>query len=150
MNAMRDFGALLFTLAIVMAPACKKDTPSETTKAAPPAAEPARVPPPISPPPAFEPAPGEVGPLGDDCYDAKQAKPCPPDGSDPSGHHLPIHGGACHFPICRPCGSETMLAFRDEHGTPSNGYCICVPRSDSSGRGSLSCYSKQAWKSRTK
>lgn len=152
MGAMRDFGALLLTLAIVLAPACKKDTTNDTTAvaAAPaPLAEAPRVPAPISPPAALEPAPGEVGPLGSDCYDTKQAKACPPDGTDPSGHHLPAHGGECHFPICRPCGSETTVAFRDEHGTPSAGYCICVPRSDSSGRGSLTCYGKQAWKKRT-
>ena len=149
MEAMRGFGALVFTLAIAMTPACKR--------AAAPDAEPARVPPapaapaapPFQTPPAAEPAPGEVGPLGSDCYETKHAKACPPDPRDPSGKKLPAHGGECHFPICRPCGSQTALAFRDEHGAPSTGYCICVPTSDSSGRGSLSCYSREAWKSRS-
>jgi len=153
MGAMRDFAALVLTLAIAMTPACKR--------AATPEAEPAHGPPVVAPsvapsvapaiptPPALDPAPGEVGPLGSDCYDAKQAKACPPDPSDPSGKKLPAHGGECHFPVCRPCGSTTELAFRDDHGTPSAGYCICVPRSDSSGRGSLSCYSRQAWKNRS-
>ncbi|HVT08484.1 MAG TPA: hypothetical protein VHO67_13575 [Polyangia bacterium] len=94
-------------------------------------------------------APGEVGPLGNDCYDTKQAKACPTDPTDPAGRKLPAHGGACHFPLCRPCGSETAVAFRDEHGKPSSGFCICVPTSDSSGRGTLSCYSPKAWKSRS-
>lgn len=93
-------------------------------------------------------APGEVGPLGNDCYDTKQAKACPPDPRDPSGRKLPAHGGACQFPLCRPCGSDTTVAFRDEKGVASAGFCICVPTSDSSGRGTLSCYSSQAWKSR--
>jgi hypothetical protein len=148
MGAMRDLGALVFTLAIAMTPACKR--------ASTPEAEPAHAPPVIAPvapaiptPPSLDPAPGEEGPLGSDCYDTKQAQACPPDPSDPSGQKLPAHGGACHFPVCRPCGSATALAFRDEHGAPSAGYCICVPRSDSSGRGSLTCYSQEAWKSRS-
>lgn len=145
---MRGFGALVFTLAIVMSPACKRAaTPEAEPAHAPPSAA-APVAPPIPTPPSLDPAPGEVGPLGSDCYDTKQSKACPPDPTDPSGQKLPAHGGECHFPICRPCGSETVLAFRDEHGAPSAGYCICVPRSDSSGRGSLTCYSRAAWKSR--
>ena len=81
-----------------LGPACHRETP-----AAAPATAPA------SPPAtSFTPqsAPGEVGPLGIDCYDAKQAKACPPDPSDPSGRKLPAHGGACRFPVCRPCGSR--------------------------------------------
>ncbi len=123
----------------VIISACHRASPD----AAPPAAPATNVPTPQS-------APGEVGPLGSDCYDTKQAKACPPDASDPSGHKLPAHGGACRFPSCRPCGSEKALAFRDEHGAASAGFCICVPTSDSSGRGTLSCYSKQAWKSRAR
>jgi len=148
MGNMRDLGPLVLALALAMTPACKREaTPAVEPAHAPPAAAPA--PPPVPTPPSFEPAPGEVGPLGDDCYGTKLAKPCPPDPRDPSGQKLAAHGGECHFPVCRPCGSETTLAFRDEHGAPSAGYCICVPRSDSSGRGSLSCYSKEAWKKRS-
>lgn len=148
MGLMRDFGVLGLALAaLAMTSACKREAaPVVEPAPAPPSPAPR---PPIPTPPSLEPAPGEVGPLGSDCYDTKLAKACPPDPSDPSGQKLPAHGGECHFPVCRPCGSETKLAFRDEHGAPSAGYCICVPRSDSSGRGSLSCYSKEAWKRRS-
>ena len=45
------------------------------------ASAPAAPAPPTAPAPTFTPpsAPGEVGPLGTDCYDTKQAKACPPD-----------------------------------------------------------------------
>jgi len=146
---MRDLAALVsFALALAVTPACKRAAAPEVEPAHAPAVAPP-VAPPIPTPPALEPAPGEVGPLGNDCYETKQAKACPPDPSDPSGRRLPAHGGECHFPVCRPCGSETALAFRDEHGAPSAGFCICVPRSDSSGRGSLTCYDKAAWKRRS-
>ncbi|HEY8926665.1 MAG TPA: hypothetical protein VIU64_19915 [Polyangia bacterium] len=152
---MRDSGALAgrlaFALTLAMTiSACKRDSaPAVEPAQAPPAAAAPAAPPPAPTPAALEPAPGEEGPLGGDCYDTKQAKACPPDPSDPSGRKLAAHGGECHFPVCRPCGSETALAFRDEHGAPSAGYCICVPRSDSSGRGSLTCYDKAAWKRRS-
>jgi hypothetical protein len=136
---MRAFSALVFALAIATAPACKRTSSGGA---------PGDVPPPVRTPPSLESAPGEVGPLGSDCFDTKDARACPPDPSDPSGHNLPAHGGACRFPVCRPCGSEAALAFRDEHGTASAGFCLCVPTSDSSGRGTLSCYDKQAWKNR--
>lgn len=143
---MRRLGVLAFTLAIAIGPtACNRTPP--TAPPAPPAAPPA-VPAPAPPPTSGAQAPGEVGPLGKDCYDTSLAIACPPDPSDPSGKKLPAHGGACHFPVCRPCGSETKSSFRDESGTPSAGYCICVPTSDSSGRGTLTCYSPRAWKSR--
>ena len=142
MEAMRGLGGLALTLAIAIGPAACKRTPTTATPA------PAAVPAPIPPPPAVGQAPGEVGPLGSDCYDTSHAKACPPDPSDPSGKKLPAYGGRCQFPVCRPCGSETAPSFRDEHGAPSAGYCICVPTSDSSGRGTLTCYSPGAWKSR--
>jgi hypothetical protein len=132
--------AVALAVAAAIIPACKRAAVRD--------AEPANLPPPIATPSSPEPAPGEVGPLGSDCYDSKRAKACPPDPSDPSGRKLPAHGGACRFPVCRPCGSETALAFRDEHGAPSAGFCICVPTSDSSGRGTLTCYDKQAWRNR--
>jgi hypothetical protein len=141
-RAMRDLGALVFAVGIAIAPACQRATK--------PDAEPASAPPHIAIPPSLESAPGEVGPLGDDCYDTRHAKACPPDLSDPSGHKLPAYGAACRFPVCRPCGSETALSFRDERGAPSAGFCVCVPTSDSSGRGTLTCYSKQAWKNRAR
>jgi hypothetical protein len=141
MRSMSAVSALVLSLAVAIAPACKRATTPEGERA--------NVPPPVATPHSPEPAPGEVGPWGSDCYDTKQAKACPPDESDPSGHKLPAHGGACRFPSCRPCGSEKALAFRDEHGAASAGFCICVPTSDSSGRGTLSCYSKDAWKKRT-
>jgi hypothetical protein len=130
---------LILILFVGVGPACQR------------AGAPAAPAPPSAPAPTFTPpsAPGEVGPLGTDCYDAKHAKACPPDPSDPSGRKLPAHGGACRFPVCRPCGSQTAVAFRDEHGKPSSGFCICVPTSDSSGRGTLSCYSKDAWNHRS-
>jgi len=137
-----DFGALVFAFAVAIAPACQR--------APRPEAEPASAPPRTALPPSLESAPGEVGPLGDDCYDTKHAKACPPDASDPSGHKLPAYGAACRFPVCRPCGSETARSFRDEHGAPSAGFCICVPKSDSSGTGTLTCYGKQAWKNRAR
>jgi hypothetical protein len=91
---------------------------------------------------------GTVGPLGDDCYATTGAVACPPDPRDPSGRKLAAHGGPCHLPVCRPCGSETKLAFRDEHGIATAGFCICVPMSDDSGRGVFSCFSTDAWKKR--
>jgi len=136
-RALHTTTALLCALLAGLSSACHRDS-------APPA--PAATPLPETATPQS--APGEVGPLGSDCYDTKQAKACPPDPSDPTGRKLPAHGGACRFPLCRPCGSETAVAFRDEHGAPSSGFCICVPTSDSSGRGTLSCYSSKAWKSR--
>ena len=132
---------LILSLFAALSPACHRESSPAATATAPPSP-----PAPVFTPPS---APGEVGPLGNDCYDAKQAKPCPPDPSDPSGRKLPAHGGACRFPACRPCGSETTVAFRDEHGAPSSGFCICVPTSDSSGRGTFSCYSTKAWKARS-
>lgn len=93
---------------------------------------------------------GTVGPLGDDCYSTTGAAACPPDPSDPSGHKLPAHGGACSAPACRPCGSATKLAFRDEHGVASAGFCLCIPQSDDSGRGTFTCYSTEAWNQRSK
>jgi hypothetical protein len=87
-----------------------------------------------------------VGPLGDDCYSTAGAVACPPDPTDPSGRKLPAHGGACSLPVCRPCGSAKKLAFRDEHGVAMAGFCICVPKSDDSGRGVFSCYVTEAWK----
>ena len=96
------------------------------------------------------PAPaGTVGPLGADCYDTKGAQACPPDPTDPSGRKLAAHGGACTLNVCRPCGSATAPAFRDETGHPTPGYCICVPKSDDSGRGVFTCYSLDAWRKRT-
>ncbi|HVY37812.1 MAG TPA: hypothetical protein VHM31_07745 [Polyangia bacterium] len=132
--------ALILALLAGLGSACNRANPPPAPSAAPAPAAPETFTPPS--------APGEVGPLGSDCYDTKQAKACPPDPTDPSGKKLPAHGGACRFPLCRPCGSETAVAFRDEHGAPSSGFCICVPTSDSSGRGTLSCYSTKAWKSR--
>jgi hypothetical protein len=93
-------------------------------------------------------ATGTVGPLGADCYDTSAAKACPPDPTDPSGQQLPAHGGACRLPVCRPCGSESKPSFRDEGGRASAGFCICVPRSDDSGRGVFTCYTTAAWKQR--
>lgn len=132
--------ALILALMVGLGSACNRANPPPA-----PSAAPAPAPPEASTPQS---APGEVGPLGSDCYDTKQAKACPPDPTDPTGRKLPAHGGGCRFPLCRPCGSETAVAFRDEHGAPSSGFCICVPTSDSSGRGTLSCYSSKAWKSR--
>jgi len=91
---------------------------------------------------------GTVGPLGDDCYSTTGAVACPPDPSDPSGHHLPAPGGACRLPVCRPCGSATKLSFRDDNGVATAGFCICVPQSDDSGRGVFTCYSTEAWNNR--
>ena len=143
-NVLHPSSLLLLILVAGMGPACRRANPdSAPASDVAPSLPPANVPTPQS-------APGEVGPLGADCYDTKQAKACPADEKDPSGHKLPAHGGACRFPICRPCGSEKALAFRDEHGAASPGFCICVPTSDSSGRGTLSCYSNQAWKSRAR
>lgn len=132
--------ALILLLCAELGVACQRATPPPAPAAAPTTVAANAVTPPS--------APGEVGPLENNCYDTKQAKACPPDPTDPSGRKLAAHGGACRFPVCRPCGSETALAFRDEHGAPSPGFCICVPTSDSSGRGTLSCYSTKAWKSR--
>jgi len=91
---------------------------------------------------------GTVGPLPADCHDATNAKACPPDPTDPSGAKLPAHGGACRLPLCRPCGSETQPAFRDESGQRQAGFCTCVPMSDDSGRGVFSCYTTKVWKER--
>jgi hypothetical protein len=140
MKRMRRPPALVFAVALAATFACKRTQP-ET--------QPVEAPAPAITPPAPDPVPGVVGPLGTDCFDTKNAKVCPPDPSDPSGHKLPAHGGACKFHICQPCGSEKTLAFRDDRGVPSAGYCICVPTSDSSGRGTLTCYSKEAWKRRS-
>lgn len=132
--------APLIAIALLVAPGCRKKGTgeNEAAQSAKAAAEP-------GPPPS---APGTFGPLGADCYDVSSAAACPPDPSDPSGHKLPAHGGPCKLPVCRPCGSKKVLAFRDEHGAPSAGYCICVPQSDDSGRGTFSCYSVDAWKKR--
>ena len=91
---------------------------------------------------------GTVGPLGDDCYSTAGAVACPPDPTDPSGRKLPAYGGACSLPVCHPCGSAKKLAFRDEHGVAMAGFCICVPKSDDSGRGVFTCYATEAWKKR--
>lgn len=138
---MRDFRAMFscfsfFVLSAAVAvtfatPACQRTRPENGRP---------NVPPPMATPGQPPSAPGEVGPLGSDCYETKHAKACPADPSDPSGRKLPAHGGPCQFPNCRPCGSKTELAFRDEHGAPSRGFCICVPLSDSSGKGTLTCY----------
>lgn len=91
---------------------------------------------------------GTVGPLGPHCFDTSQAGPCPSDATDPSGHGLPAYGSVCHLPLCRPCGSEKAPAFRDLEGKPSAGYCICVPYSDDSAKGTFTCYTPEAWKKR--
>ena len=107
--------------------------------------------PPAAPPAAttnLGPPAGTVGPLADDCYSTAAAVACPPDPGDPSGRNLPTLGGACALNVCRPCGSATKLAFRDEHGIATAGFCVCVPKSDDSGKGSFTCYSNEAWKNR--
>jgi hypothetical protein len=131
---------LLLTCAISGASTCSRTRPqgSEPGGASPGATA------------AAAPAPaGTVGPLGADCYDTKGARACPPDPTDPTGRKLPAHGGACTLPVCRPCGSEKAPAFRDEAGRPTPGFCICVPKSDDSGRGVFTCYSLDAWRKRT-
>jgi len=91
---------------------------------------------------------GTVGPIQPDCFDIKNARPCPTDSSDPSGKGLPAHGGPCRLPLCSPCGAASALAYRDEHGTATAGYCMCVPHSDDSGTGSFSCFDTASWKRR--
>ena len=130
---------VLVTIAITAPLACERLGPAPSQSA------------PASPPPTADirttPAPaGTVGPLGEDCYSTAGAVACPPDPTDPSGRKLPAHGGACSLPVCRPCGSAKKLAFRDEHGVATAGFCICVPKSDDSGRGVFSCYATEAWK----
>jgi hypothetical protein len=61
---------------------------------------------------------------------------------------LPAYGSVCHIPLCRPCGSDKDLAYRDLEGKPSAGYCICVPYSDDSAKGTFTCYTPEAWKKR--
>ena len=128
---------LLLTCAISAASACIRKQPqdSQPGSASSGAAKPS--------------PPGTVGPLGADCYDTKGAPACPPDPTDPTGRKLPAHGGACSLHVCRPCGSQTALAFRDEGGRAMAGFCSCVPKSDDSGRGVFSCYSPDAWRKRT-
>jgi hypothetical protein len=130
---------VLLTIAITAPLACERPTPapSATAPASPTPTAAIR----STPPPG-----GTVGPLGDDCYSTAGAVACPPDPTDPSGRKLPAHGGACSLPVCRPCGSAKKLAFRDEHGVAMAGFCICVPKSDDSGRGVFSCYATEAWK----
>jgi len=91
---------------------------------------------------------GTVGPLGPRCFDTSHAEPCPADATDPSGHGLPAYGSVCHIPLCRPCGSDKAPAFRDLEGKPSAGYCICVPYSDDSAKGTFTCYTPEGWKKR--
>ena len=128
---------LLLTFAISGASGCIRKQPqgSEPGGASPSAAKPS--------------PPGTVGPLGADCYDTKGAPACPPDPTNPTGRKLPAHGGACSLHVCRPCGSETALAFRDEGGRAVPGFCSCIPKSDDSGRGVFSCYSPDVWRKRT-
>jgi len=138
---MRRFAVVMLSFAVMAAaPACRRtDSKPSDAQAASAGGGGA---------PATPPATGTVGPLGADCYDTTSAKACPPDATDPSGHRLPAHGGACRLPVCRPCGSETKPSFRDERGQVSAGFCICVPVSDDSGRGVFTCYTTQAWKKR--
>lgn len=134
---------VLLSVAITAPLACERPTPapSATAPAGPTPTETTR----STPPPA-----GTVGPLGDDCYSTAAAVACPPDPTDPSGRKLAAHGGACSLPVCRPCGSAKKPAFRDEHGVAMAGYCICVPKSDDSGRGVFTCYATEAWKKRAR
>jgi hypothetical protein len=131
---------VLLALMIVLLPSCRRNAPqaggATEARAGAPAA------------PASSP-PGTVGPLPSDCYDTTHAAACPQDRTDPSGKGLPAHGGPCRLDVCRPCGSSKNVAFRDEHGAASAGFCVCVPKSDDSGMGTFSCYSPQAWKTRS-
>ena len=127
---MRRFAVLVLSFAVMAVPACRRSGSKPSAGDASPSAT------------------GTVGPLGADCYDTTSAKACPPDATDPSGQRLPAHGGACRLPVCRPCGSETALSFRDERGHASAGFCVCVPVSDDSGRGVFTCYTTDAWKKR--
>src|SRR5689334_16133582 len=142
MHAMmcRVLALSLLALTIVVLPCCRRDAPqagrAPEARAQAPAA------------PASSP-PGTVGPLPVDCYDTSHAAPCPPDPTDSSGKKLPAHGGPCRIDVCRPCGSPKNLAFRDEHGVASAGFCVCVPKSDDSGMGTFSCYGPEAWKKRS-
>jgi hypothetical protein len=121
---------LVSSLVVMAQPACRRTGSKPSAADATPAAT------------------GTVGPLGANCYDTTGAQACPPDPADPSGQRLPAHGGACRLPVCRPCGSETRLSFRDERGNAAAGFCICVPMSDDSGRGVFTCYTTEAWKKR--
>jgi hypothetical protein len=93
-------------------------------------------------------AAGKSAAARSDCYDATASKACPPDRKDPSGAMLPASGGLCSLPPCKPCGSASAPAFRDDKGTPTPGFCLCVPRSDDSGIGTFSCFSTAAWTAR--
>jgi len=148
MGRVRGFiGRVLLICAMATTWTCERKAPPTAAMGnAPPAAAENRAAPAAAEnraPPA-----GTVGPLGDDCYSTAGAVACPPDPTDPSGQNLSAHGGACSLHVCRPCGSAAKLAFRDEHGVASAGFCVCVPRSDDSGRGVFTCYSTKAWKER--
>jgi hypothetical protein len=68
----------------------------------------------------------EYVPRNYDCYrlpDPLEA--CPADPADPEGSTLPLVGSACTRAACSPCGSATLLAYRDSAGSPKVGYCVC-------------------------
>jgi hypothetical protein len=61
-----------------------------------------------------------------DCYrlpDPPEA--CPPEPENDSGSSLPMVGSPCTRAACSPCGSATLLSYRDSAGSPKPGYCIC-------------------------
>lgn len=82
------------------------------------------------------------------CNDTSKSVACPADTSDPSGKGLPKPGGLCTVPACKPCGSATVPAFRDDTGAPRRGWCLCVPRSDDSPTATYSCFTLDDWAQR--
>ena len=129
---MRTWGtvtAILFVAAALAVGACAKKAADlaaqkETARAAP--------------------LPGDV-----DCYKTAGAGACPPGRGDSTGQAtLPVPGGPCTLAACAVCGSETAPAFRDATGNEQPGWCICVERSDGSGKRVYSCFSRSEWRNR--
>ena len=83
----------------------------------------------------------EYLPVGDyACYKLPAPLTACPLDPDPSG--LPQVGTTCTVPACTPCGSSTLISYRDSGGSSKVGYCVCVPGADGS---KWSCASVTEW-----
>lgn len=52
---------------------------------------------------------------------------CPADPTDPTMLNLIASGGTCTTTPCTPCGSPSIVTYRDSTNMPKAGYCVCVP-----------------------
>jgi hypothetical protein len=70
---------------------------------------------------------------------------CPADPTDPTTLMLIASGAACTAPPCTPCGSASLVSYRDSVNTPKTGYCVCVPGNIPGDSSKWSCASVSEW-----